>query len=197
MHSDPNNACTYEMGTDTKQGMFGVYNDLFSLAVNCPEQPDRYIAAVFTDTAENWEQTTFACSNLQIAESTDSNDDVITKTFLLESQDYTGAFRHVSFSRPVGLPIPQPSIGFLAYGAYEMPDNAAPLDCAANPVPFAEEEECGPVEERMDFGAIMQNFLNKAYTRGMNRGAWFEYGLWLEYLPYDKENTLCEHDNIR
>ena len=143
----------YVIGKETVEGIFGEQYELLSLRVNISADFDRMYAVNFTDTAENWEQTTFACSNWQIAESI-GEDEMVTKTFGLGREV---ALAHVNFQRPDGLATPKAEIAMLPYNAVELPTNIPDWRCAFLEEEEVEEqeEECGDLPAKTNFGTVM------------------------------------------
>ena len=115
----------------------------------------------FVDTAENWEQTEFACSDILYHEEL-VEDDKIKKTFAINAE---AEIDHVSFARPIGLEMTEePTYELMLRGEFEMPWDAKDNDCVYR---YEHQDMCVPTMSTSDWGSIMKE-LKMVYDKYAN-----------------------------
>lgn len=83
------------------------------------------------DTQENWDHTVEACSNIQIGGSYETDTGLFKKTYAVWAN---AGINSISFYRNSNLPEYEVDYEMMLIGAFNMPYDAPPADCALNPV---------------------------------------------------------------
>lgn len=142
----PSGKCQIRESIDDSVGQQAT---IYAIKANCPEFPERVMEVSYTDTKENWEQTTGACSNLKTG-TTINKDHTITKTFAVWAD---AGIDTLAFKRPNELPKLVPQTSMLAHKAYKRPKDARPATCAAA---FSGSETCQGTNDPQ-YGYVMED----------------------------------------